>query len=137
MKVLAFNFSFPNQVSFSLITLHKNVPSKLLSHRNNTPYLAGEQTGGAISKQIFIGTKGKLCFTHLSSKKNGVKSRRGRGKAGHHLMCGKMQLKIFENWHSLQFIVSSCREFQYETSTTSKLPHSASSAKSKLGNVSH
>ena len=68
MKVLAFNFSFPNQVSFSLITLHKNVPSKLLSHRNNTPYLAGEQTG-------------KLCFTHFSSKKNGVKSRRGRGKS--------------------------------------------------------
>ena len=68
MKVLAFNFSFPNQVSFSLITLHKNVPSKLLSHRNNTPYLAGEQTGGAISKYIFIGTKGKLCFTHFSSK---------------------------------------------------------------------
>ena len=35
MKVLAFNFSFPNQVSFSLITLHKNVPSKLVSQRNS------------------------------------------------------------------------------------------------------
>ena len=35
MKVLAFNFSFPNQVSFSLTTLHKNVPSKLVSQRNS------------------------------------------------------------------------------------------------------
>ena len=35
MKVLAFNFSFPNQLSFSLITLHKNVPSKVVSQRNS------------------------------------------------------------------------------------------------------
>ena len=33
MKVLAFNFSFPNQLSFSLITFHKNVPSKVVSKR--------------------------------------------------------------------------------------------------------